>query len=99
MTQRSAPVMSVICPQVRSIKPQKIEPCWVISKAAKVSPRTMPRNFALSPTSILIAIQHNAPPPLQSAASAPSGTVSPASSSGGTQPRAARQNDVIWSVR
>ena len=42
MTQRSAPVMSVIWPQVRSIRPQKIDPCCVIRSAANVSPRTIP---------------------------------------------------------
>ena len=56
--------MSVIWPQVRSIKPQKIEPCCVIKRAEKVSPRTIPRNF------VLIAHQHLDRDPAQSTTSA-----------------------------
>src|SRR4051812_37000493 len=62
MTQRSAPVMSKIWPAVRDIRPQKIDPCWVIRSEAKVRPRTIPKNFARSPISIFIAIQDIAPP-------------------------------------
>ena len=56
-------MMSVICPAVRSIRPQKIDPCWVISSAAKVRPMTIPKNFARSPVSIFNAIQVIVAPP------------------------------------
>src|SRR5437868_2265391 len=57
MTQRSAPSTSRICDTVFHIKPQKIDACWAISSAAKVTPKTMPKNLARSPVSILSAIQ------------------------------------------
>src|SRR5258708_23769228 len=56
ITHKSAPVMSVIWPAVRSISPQKIDPCCMMRSAENVRPITIPRNLALSPTSILIAI-------------------------------------------
>ena len=51
-----------LCGRCASIRPQKIDPCCMISAAAKVKPRTMPRNLALSPTSIFKAIQYMAIP-------------------------------------
>ena len=69
----------------------------MIRSAAKVSPMTMPRNFALSPISILIAIHDTVPPPLRfkrrprhRSGNGLAGLVQR-----GQQPRAARQNDVI----
>ena len=85
--------------QVRSMRPQKIDPCWVISAAAKVNPMTMPRNLALSPTSIFKAIQYMDTPHDRESELCPSGVGSPASLSVGPRPSAARQNPVIWSVR
>ena len=45
MTQRSAPVVSATSEAVRSIRPQKIEPCWLMSKAANVKPHDDPEEL------------------------------------------------------
>jgi hypothetical protein len=57
ITQRSAPWMSRIWLVVFRISPQKIELCWAISRAAKLTPKTMPKYFVLSPVSIFRATQ------------------------------------------
>src|SRR6516162_6418371 len=57
MTQISAPWISRIWLVVFLISPQKIELCWAMSSAAKLTPNTIPKYFALSPISILSATQ------------------------------------------
>ena len=55
MTHTSGKARSEIAPYVRDIRPTKIPSCCVISSEANVSPMTMPRYFARSPTSIFSA--------------------------------------------
>ena len=61
MTQMSTSAMSWIVEVVRSSRPQPIDACWAISRAAKVTPAMMPRYLARSPVSIFSAIQVMAP--------------------------------------
>ncbi len=57
ITQMSAPWVSRIRPVVRSMTPQNVALCSVISNEANDIPTTMARYFPRSPVSILSATQ------------------------------------------